>query len=474
VPCAVAGTVFPFLLRLAQDQSPGAGRALGALSAWNLAGAIAGSLLTGFVLLPLLGLRGVLTLIPAIYLLGATALLVRTRPPVRLLRIAPVAGLVLLATMLNPMRVPLLRVNLAGGERVLHVSESAYGVTAVVDRDGDRRIRVNNHYSLGGSGAAEYERHQALLPLMTHPDPRAIFFLGMGTGITAGAAVQPPVDRIVVAELIPDVVDAARRYFRDDTNRLFDDPRVTVVTADGRTFLAGSAERYDIVIADLFVPWEAGTGNLYTREHFRTVRDRLAPGGRFVQWLPLYQMSRHEFMIVARTMLDVFPHVTVWRGDFLSDRPIVALAGAVDAAPLDPETIVRHGRTIAGAQALDDRTFHAWTLPYYAGNLSHARHLVPDGPLNIDRRPVLEYAAPITHRQQRIGAARWFHAGDLLAFFEDLFAATPPDQDPYLVRLSPAERDLVWTGLRRYTAAVLGSDAPASDAWSPERSNAEL
>jgi hypothetical protein len=90
---------------------------------------------------------------------------------------------------------------------VLDVSESVYGVTAVVEREARPAIKVNNYYSLGGSASLEHERNQALMPLLTHPDPRSVFFLGMGTGITAGAAVQPPVERIVVAELIPDVVD---------------------------------------------------------------------------------------------------------------------------------------------------------------------------------------------------------------------------------------------------------------------------
>ena len=61
--------------------------------------------------------------------------------------------------------------------------------------------------------------------------------------------------------------------------------------ADGRNHLAAVRDRYDLIVADLFVPWEAGTGSLYTREHFITARERLTEQGMFVQWLPLYQMA---------------------------------------------------------------------------------------------------------------------------------------------------------------------------------------
>jgi spermidine synthase len=62
-------------------------------------------------------------------------------------------------------------------------------------------------------------------------------------------------------------------------------------------------------------------------EHFRSARRHLKPGGVFAQWVPLYQMSRREFTIVARTMMTVFPQVTAWRGDLLADTPTLVLIG---------------------------------------------------------------------------------------------------------------------------------------------------
>jgi hypothetical protein len=103
---------------------------------------------------------------------------------------------------------------------------------------------------------------------------------------------------------------------------------VTVVVEDGRNCLSRSAERYDVIISDLFVPWEAGTGNLYTLEHYRTAHDRLERGGVYVQWIPLYQVSDRELGIIARTMDEVFDEVVAWRGD--------SVPGALGAGPRRP------------------------------------------------------------------------------------------------------------------------------------------
>jgi spermidine synthase len=460
VPCAIAGIAVPFLLRLAQQETTAVGAVLGRLAAWNTVGAIAGSAATGFLLLPSLGLWRTVTLLAAAYFVASGLVLARrgARP---VLQALPLAGLAALLTVLSPAGLPLLRVD--RGEVVLDVTESVYGVTAVVQRGRDRLIKVNNYYSLGGSASLEHERNQALLPLLAHPDPRSILFIGMGTGIT-GAAVQPGVERLVVAELLPDVVTAARRHFDEFTNNLFGDPRVRIVVADGRNHLAAVTDRYDLIISDLFVPWEAGTGSLYTREHFRTARERLTGHGAFVQWLPLYQMSRSEFMIIARTILDVFPEVTLWRGDFFPERPIVALVGSNEVLPLDPERIAERGRRIAGGEVPGDAV-RALTVPFYAGRLSAARHVVPPGPLNVDDRPVIEYAAPITQREQRTGAADWFTSLDLIEFFRDILEASPIERDPNLALLAPAEREWVIAGYHYHAAAAyrrLGDDRAAS------------
>lgn len=277
---------------------------------------------------------------------------------------------------------------------------------------------------------------------MLHPEPRTVFFLGMGTGITAGAALEhPDLDRVVVCELLPAVVEAARTYFRPYVHGLFDDERVSIVVEDGRNYLRGTPETFDLIIADLFLPWRAGIGSLYTREHFATARARLRAGGLFAQWLPLYQMSQDEFGIIARTMLEVFPLVTLWRGDFLARRPIVMLVGHRENTPFVPHVLFRPA----------DLPFMA----HYAGNLTAARALFAAYGLNTDDRPLIEYRAPVTHRRQKAKAASWFVGDDLTAFMDAVLRAAPPADDAYLRHLPQHQRRVVYAGLHLHRAGVL-------------------
>lgn len=453
VPGVFLGSVLPYLLRLSQPLVTSTGRTVGNLVAVNTMGAVAGSLCAGFVFLDLFGLWASIRLMAALYFIVALLMAPAFATHRILYRVVPACGLLLLLSVLDPSHLPRVRVQPLK-ESLLQVWEGSAATVAVIKREKALKLKVNNFYAVGGTGALKLEQRQADVPLMIHPQPRAVFFLGMGTGITAGAALQHPVERVVVCELIPEVVVAARTYFKPYVNGLFDEARVTVVVEDGRNYLRGTTESFDVVIADLFLPWRVGVGGLYTREHFTAVRARLRAGGLFAQWLPLYQMSRDEFGIIARTMLEVFPLVTLWRGDFFAKRPIVMLVGHADDTPFEPHPLFR----------VDDIPFTA----QYAGNLTAARHLLTNYPLNTDDRPLIEYRAPITHRRQKANVASWFVGDELIDFMDALLQAVPPERDAYLQKLPEREFTFVRAGLILHRAGVLkeaGHKAAAEEAF---------
>ncbi|MCC5971638.1 MAG: fused MFS/spermidine synthase [Pararhodobacter sp.] len=449
IPGTILGAVLPYLLRLMQGgAAPGA--VLGRLIAVNTTGAILGALSGGFVLLPMVGAWKGLWLMGAVY---AALVLVLWRPGdgwgARITRFAALAGAVVLLTGQPGLQAT----RLNSGENLLAFREGPSAHVAVVERGDARFIRVNNFYTLGGSGALIPERNQTMIPLLTHPAPRELFFLGMGTGISAGAGLFANPDRVTVCELLPDVITFARDWFRPYVNGLFDDPRVTIHPEDGRQCLARSPATYDLIIADLFTPWRAGVSNVYTLEHYRLAARRLNPGGAYVQWMPLYQVSRREFEIIANTMSQVFPEVTLWRGDLYPERSILALVGRNDAAPLDPATLAAQWRAMTGEDTAEDVLIDR-ALKFYAGNA--ASDLFAQAPVNTDDHPLIEYLAPRTHRAVIAGRANWLTGINRDRLYTDLLTALPPEEDPYLTRLTPSQRDLVragavyagWRGLR--------------------------
>jgi spermidine synthase len=223
------------------------------------------------------------------------------------------------------------------GERLVEIAEGPQGVVAVTESPLGRSIKVDNHYVLGGTGLAGDERQLGHIPLLLHPNPKRVAFLGLGTAITAGAAVLHPVAEIDAVELLPEVASAARRRFADFNLAVLDDARTRVVLDDARTFLAAPPGRFDVLVGDLVVPWRAGESALYTREHFEHARAALDEGGLFCQWLPAYQLSVAQFDTIAATFLDVFPRATLWRGDWWQATPTLALIG--HTSDVDPDAV---------------------------------------------------------------------------------------------------------------------------------------
>jgi spermidine synthase len=260
-------------------------------------------------------------------------------------------------------------------------------------------MTINNYYVLGGTSSARDERMQAHLPLFLHPAPKKVAFLGLGTGITAGAALLHPVDTVVALEIVPEVIRAAKNYFADANLHVLEDPRVQVRAEDARNFLKGSGRKFDVIIGDLIVPWRPGESSLLSQEHFYATRDALLPGGIFCQWLPLFQLSEEGFHIIAATFLQVYPRSLLWRGDFLADQPAIALIGQRDPAALDVAAIDQRVRD--WARRVDD------TNPYLADPAGFWLFLVgqlnPRDPnyvsarRNQDSRPWLELLTPAAH-----------------------------------------------------------------------------
>ena len=470
LPGIVLGTVLPYLLRVLQAREGAPGDTIGRLVAGNTTGGIVGSLLAGFVLLPLVGTWRSLLWLAAIYpaLVAGMAVtrLVRARRrapeheprtdrptaliPAVTTGLAGACVVAVVSLLIAPAGSTTVRLDPDGSESILEVREGTQATVAVIADGGDRFLRVNNHYTLGGTRALDAERNQGLLPILAHPDPREVFFLGVGTGITAGSSLaSDAVERVQACELVDEVVRLSESHFGPWIGGLYDDPRADVQAEDGRTCLARSDDTYDLIVSDLFTPWKAGTGNLYTRDHYATARDRLQDGGRYVQWMPLYQVSERELAMVANTMDDVFDQVTLWRGDLYAERSIVALVGEDDPEPIDPGTAAERGRELLAAddpdRDLPDRFFEALLLRMYVGNVTESG-LFADAELNTDAWPRVEYQAPRTQRQVRAGEAEFLIGAAREDLYERFRVELPPEDDPALAGLNDRQLGYVEAG----------------------------
>jgi spermidine synthase len=352
---------------------------------------VVGSVGASLVLLEYAGLWPSFAVVAAAYL--AVALWVAPSPRWRV-GVAGAGAAVAAAVFLtsaSPLALP--RVALRSGERLVALAEGAHGLVSVVDRRGELLLKVDNHYSLAGTGNPVNEERAGHLALVLHPEPKRVLFVGSATGATAAAAVVHPVESIVLVEIVPEVMALAPAHFGPTTRGVHLDPRTRRVVEDGRNHLRAAPERYDVIVTDLFVPGRPGVGSMYAREHFRAVREHLGPGGVFCQWLPLYQLGREEFALVAATFLEVFPEATLWRGDFFGARPRAALIG-INGEPPDPATVGARLRDLAAGGVedrwvTDPRAF--WML--YVGPLAGLAPGLDGLAPNTDDRPRFEFLA---------------------------------------------------------------------------------
>lgn len=337
-PTLAMGATFATLAEAARERWGGVGRAL----AWNTLGGALAPALVGLGLFPALGAKWTLTVLAGGYWL--------LQPGPRLLR-RPVPALLLALALVCLPDLSLLR--LLPGERVHRVYEGLSDSVAVIETaDGQRTLRVNNRFTMGGTASANAERRQALLPLLLHPHPRRALFLGSATGITAAGATAYPGLQVDSVELVPEVV-AAMPAFAPENSAAPD--RLRQFTADARRFVRTTTNRYDVIVADLFHPARDGAGALYTREHFAAVKGRLSAGGLFCQWLPLYQLDAAVLKVILATFAEVFPDMQVWLLRLNLDTPVIGLLGAREAAgSTDSEVFRRNFRPDWFAERLGD------------------------------------------------------------------------------------------------------------------------
>ncbi|MCB1221507.1 MAG: fused MFS/spermidine synthase [Planctomycetales bacterium] len=399
LPVVAAGTLLPMCLRRLQDHAADSGRLVGRLVALNTVCAAAGALSASFIMLPLLGLWHSFMLLSMLYLLFGLALLWRDD---RLGQLSSWGAVSLAACLALAWFTNWPVVTKAG--RKLMVQETAYGVVSVVEVDVDGEpelyLRQNNHYTLGATRGIESELRQGNIPMLLHPDPQRVCFLGLATGITAGAALDhPELVQLDTAELIPEVAQAAR-YFAADNNSINDNPKSNIIINDARHYLYGTANRYDLIVSDLFVPWHSQTGYLYTVEHYRAAQARLAEGGLFCQWLPLYQLDAREFEMICDSMAAVFPVVTLWRGEFNDNSfPLMMVCGSDEPPVMDADALTVRIASLPRHSALPDPNLRSVQdlLQLYVGDWPRRE----GAELNTDDFPRVEFLAPVSNRNSQ-------------------------------------------------------------------------
>ena len=299
------GVTFPVMLKVCAREDR-LSSDIGLLSLANCLGAAAGPVLATRVLFLHFGVTGTgLLLALGSIALGLVCFVRDKRPAGAFISVSAAAAVYLLVNASAPPgSIP------PRGMETVFFTEDRTATISVFGRDWD------GHMSLRINGVEEVPIDQASLeafyllghlPWGYNPGARTALAVALGGGITSGALLAHPLESLVCVEICPGVVEALP-HFREQNRRPDLDPRFRLVGDDGRNYLLGVPELYDLIICDATHPGSSESWLLYTREFYSLVRSRLEPGGIAAQWVPLHQLPPVELHRILATWAGVFPH----------------------------------------------------------------------------------------------------------------------------------------------------------------------
>lgn len=420
VPAALMGAAFPIGVRAISPKRSEVGESVGVLYASNTFGTILGSFAAGFILLPALGpQKTILASVTVNTVLGLVLTLVSGR---RRLLAAVLVGAGACAGVAWAMP-PWSRELLASGIYVYGptmLKDPAVGVDArgalkdadiVYYRDGlsctvavlqggrsrayVRSLALNGKVDASdGAWDMMTQRLLAHIPLLLADRLKSVLVIGAGSGCTAGTALLYPARSVDVVEIEPAVIEASQRFFSHINRRYWEDPRVSIIVGDGRNHVMMTTKKYDCIISEPSNPWISGVSNLFTVDHYRRVKEHLAPGGIFCQWLPAYYMSPEDFRIAVRTLYQVFPNLTLWLSPPIYND--VLLVATEKPLRPDPELLLRRMAVPTIRDDLVDMQIRGpWgLLSLCLMSNEDVAEYCGDGAVHSDDRPVLEYLSP--------------------------------------------------------------------------------
>ena len=300
-PLFLLGTVTPSLVKYSVQSLDDSGKTVGTLGAANTIGSIIGTFVPTFLSIPAVGtaatfviFSGILLVLAAVYFLSVKRGIVRLIVCTVLFVAASVAGL---------------SFGFAFWDNTLTLEdESIYNYLQV--RENEKQVILSTNVLFGVQSVYEktdsltgmYYDYALAAPLMAEKCD-SLLILGMGTGTYATQCRKYyPEMQTEGVEIDEKITGLARDYFALD-------PSVPVTTYDGRAFLGGTKQKYDVIMVDAYqditIPFQMSSA-----EFFRMVREHLTENG--VMIVNMNMTSKDEDGINAYlqdTIASVFSNV---------------------------------------------------------------------------------------------------------------------------------------------------------------------
>jgi len=160
----------------------------------------------------------------------------------------------------------------------------------------------------------EFIYHEMLVhpALLSHPEPKSVLVIGGAEGATLREVFRHPgIERVAMVDIDDELIEICKRHLPTWHQGSYDDPRLELITTDGRSYVQECSESFDSIIVDLSDPLEGGPAVLlFTREFYSLLKNRLTSNGAITiqgEGISPQEMPLHACMV--NTLKAVFPMV---------------------------------------------------------------------------------------------------------------------------------------------------------------------
>lgn len=439
LPTLLSGMLFPLMVTRLCAEGITIKKATSLSYSFNTVGGIFGSLLAGFILLPIFGTQAsLLILASANMILGLLAFqsspALQSRTALSVLVVIFIlftAGGILAEKKLNILRSAGI-FQMEGKEELLSLEEDVSATISV-----EKRLYLEQPYlsiSVNGVNVAgtspnlvAIQKLQGHIPMILYgpTKPKKVLHIGFGSGGTAYSVSLYPETAITVVELSRSIVRHANQYFPSVNFGIVDSGALRFIYFDGRSYLENTREHFDVILSDSVHPRYAGNGSLYTKDYYELVYNNLNPGGVHSQWIPLYSLTPKNFKEILKAFYDVFPETYIWYVNS-TINPYVIVTGVKGTSRLSFTSVAQafalpEVREDLKRVGVEDPYF---LLDYFLFGKNKLRSLVADVEPHTDDRMTVEYESSRVMRRE----SSWLeNFEEILAFRETVQGYLNPD-----------------------------------------------
>ena len=316
LPALLLGAVFPLAVRINRSNY-----SMGLLYGLNAGACVPGAVITGFILIPVMGLQSSIILLSVLLIVMGLVLLFCS--PVKPIKWGLTTIVLLSGIFYFYYQIPGFKFELHKKGQIIYLKEGFNATAAVRQLPRDpfsskpayRVVEVNGVNVAGSHPMLRtIQKLHGHLPILlykanTLKNPHQVFILGLGTGEASYAATCHDIEQVDCLEIVG-AEKGGVTYFKDINKNILDNPKFNLIIADARNYLLRTQKKYDIIANDAVHP-EINI-NTFSREYFALCREHLHPQGIFTTWIPLFNLSPRNLQILLKTFGTVFPHISLW------------------------------------------------------------------------------------------------------------------------------------------------------------------